>query len=173
MLWHLISEISYVFYFSSLSYTFQSYLYYIKISHNLLKEHSFVIVPWSTCLWIYRVCGLYILLRLLCHWPETDEAMNLIVTLVSLMSIFVRWQSHDTQASCEPQWNFWLKLVPHLGNKRTWGCRWKCWQGGWQPPCPASSPTPWRWSRTGKYALNMMNDVKVLKLLSLIWWLCE
>ena len=169
MLWHLISEISYVFYFSSLSYTFQSYLYYIKISHNLFKEHSFVIVPWSTCIWIYRVCGLYILRRLLCHWPETDEAMNLIVTLVSLMYIFVSWQSHDTQASCEPRWNFWLKLVPHLGNKRTWGCRWKCWQGGWQPPCPASSPTPWRWSRTGKYTLNMMNDVKLLYLVTLIW----
>ena len=70
-----------------------------KFLKNLFKEHYFVIVPWSTCLWIYRVCGLYILRRLLCHWPETDEAMNLIVTLVSLMYIFVSWQSHKHHVS--------------------------------------------------------------------------
>ena len=173
MLWHLILEISYIFYFLLCCILFRQ----IFVASNFLIIHSSVCrrnihllkCYWSTCLWIYRVCGLCVLRRLLCHWPETDEAMNLIVTLVSLMYIFVSWQSHDTQASCEPQWNFWLKFVPHLSNKRTWGCRWKCWQGGWQPPCPASSPTPWRWSRTGKYALNMTNDEKLLNLLVLIW----
>ena len=63
----------------------------------------------------------------------------------------------------------WRSTIGWNSNKKTWDCRWKCWQGGWQPPCPAFSPTPWRWSRTGKYALNMMNDVKLLKLLVLIW----